>query len=143
MAPWNMIKSVGEGANPNADILSDTSPRAIETVKSWTHVFNIIEHELINYPNDSCDEVTKIHETKVRDMAQSGKHKIDAGPRLMPYNDMIGWALENVDIQTKRIYNSQKVVVGSFQLEHIQVMYKLSPKFKYKYNATFIMEFEK
>jgi hypothetical protein len=32
----------------------------------------------------------------------------------MPYNDMIGWALENVDVQTKSIFNSQKVVVGSF-----------------------------
>jgi hypothetical protein len=61
----------------------------------------------------------------------------------MSYNDMIGWALENVGISTKSIYNSQKVVVGSFRSEHIQVMYKLSPIFKYNYNVAFIMEFEK
>jgi hypothetical protein len=60
----------------------------------------------------------------------------------MPYNDMIGWALENVDIQTRSIYNSQKVVVGSFRPEHIQVMYNLSPNFKYNYNTAFMLEFE-
>jgi hypothetical protein len=55
---------------------------------------------------------------------------------------MIGWALENVDIQTRSNFNSQKVVVGSFRPEHIQVMYKLSLDFKYNYNAAFMLEFE-
>jgi len=60
----------------------------------------------------------------------------------MPYNDMIGWALENVDISTKSINNSQKVDVRAFQLEHIQVMYKLSSAFKYSYNATFLTQID-
>jgi hypothetical protein len=61
----------------------------------------------------------------------------------MPYNDMIGWVLENIDISTRSICNSQKVVVGYFRPEHIQVMYKLSPIFKYNYNVAFMIEFEK
>jgi hypothetical protein len=28
--------AVGEGSNPNANILSDTTSRAIDSVKSWT-----------------------------------------------------------------------------------------------------------
>jgi hypothetical protein len=55
---------------------------------------------------------------------------------------MIGWALENVDIQTRSVFNSQKVVVGSFRPEHIQVMYKLSPDFKHNHNVAFLLEFE-
>jgi hypothetical protein len=106
-------------------------------------VFDILEHEIINCLEDSGDEVTETHATKIRDIAQSEIHKIVARLRLMPYNDMIGWALENVDISTRSIYNSQKVVVGSFRPEHIQVMYKLSPIFKYNYNTAFIMEFDK
>jgi hypothetical protein len=137
-----MAKAAGEGANLNADVLSDTSPRAIDTMKSWTQVFDILEHELINCPEDSGDEVSETHATKLRDIAQSELHKIVARLRLMPYNDMIGWALENVDIQTRSIYNSQKVVVGSFRPEHIQVMYKLSPDFKYNHNVAFLLEFE-
>jgi hypothetical protein len=50
MAPRKMTKNidaVGEGSNPNADILSDTTTRAIDTVKSWTQVFEILKHEVI------------------------------------------------------------------------------------------------
>jgi hypothetical protein len=60
----------------------------------------------------------------------------------MSYNDMISWALENVDVQTRIIFNYQKVDVGSFQPDHIQVLYKLSPDHKYNYNAAFMLEFE-
>jgi hypothetical protein len=60
----------------------------------------------------------------------------------MPYNDMIGWALENVDVATRTIYNAQKAVVGSFHPEHVQVMYKLSPTFKHSYNVDFLKKFE-
>ena len=97
---------------------------------------------LINCPEDLGDEVTETHATKLRYIAQSELHKIAMRPRLMPYNDMIGWALENVDISTRSICNSQKVVVGSFRPEHIKVMYKLSLIFKYSYNVEFIMEFD-
>jgi hypothetical protein len=61
----------------------------------------------------------------------------------MPYNDMISWALEHVDIQTRSIINHQQVVVGSFRPEHLQVMYKLSPTPKYTYNVAFLLEFER
>jgi hypothetical protein len=138
-----MAKEASESTNPNTDVMSDTSPRAIDTIRTSTQVFDILEHELIIYLDDSGDEVTETHATKLKDIAQSELHKISAQPRLMSYNDMIGWALENVDISTRRIFNSQKVVVGSSRPEHIQVMYKISLVFKYSYNAAFIMDFDK
>jgi len=61
----------------------------------------------------------------------------------MPYNDIIDWALENIDVSTRSVHNSQKVVVGSFRPKHIQVMYKLSPTFKHSYNTSFLKEFDK
>jgi len=78
MTPRKMAKAAGESTNSNTDVLSNTSPRAIDTVKSWTHVFDILQHELINFPEDSGDEVTKIHEMKLWDIAQSDLHKIVA-----------------------------------------------------------------
>jgi hypothetical protein len=60
----------------------------------------------------------------------------------MPYNDMIRCSLENTDVQTGSIINHQKVVVGPFRPEHLQVMYKLSPNPKYIYNVAFVMDFE-
>jgi hypothetical protein len=61
----------------------------------------------------------------------------------MAYNDMISWALEKVDILTRRILNDQGVIVGSFRPEHIQVMYKLSPNTKHTFNAEFLAEFQR
>jgi hypothetical protein len=64
-------------------------------------------------------------------------------PKFVPYNDMFGWALENVDISTRTICNSQKFTVGYFRPEPFQVMYKLSPVPNYIYNSTFLMRFNK
>jgi hypothetical protein len=61
----------------------------------------------------------------------------------MPYNDIISWTLEHVDVQTMSIINHQQVDIVSFQPEHRQVKYKLSPTPKYTYNAAFILEFER
>jgi hypothetical protein len=103
-------------------------------MKTWTQVFDILQYELINCPDDSDDEETETQATRYKYVAQSELHKIAMRPRLMPYNDMIGWVLENVDLSTRSICNSQRVAVGSFQPEHFQVMYKLS-----QFPITFIM----
>jgi hypothetical protein len=75
-------------------------------------------------------------------VAKSELHRVVAWLKLMPYTDMISWALEHVDIPTRTIYSHQKTIVGSFRPEDIQVMYKLTPNPKYTYNASFIMKFE-
>jgi hypothetical protein len=61
----------------------------------------------------------------------------------MTYNDMISWALERTDMQTRSILDNRGVVISSFRLEHIQVMYKLSPNSKYIYNKEFVSEFQR
>jgi hypothetical protein len=143
MAPRKETKAPGEGSSQNTDILSDTSPRSIDVVKSWMQVFNILQYELVNFPDDSGDDETEALATKYKIVSQSELHKIATRPRLLPYNDMISWALENVDIPTRTIFNSQKVAVGSFRPEHLQVMYKLSTTPNFIYNASFLVDFDK
>jgi len=95
MAPQKMMKktdTAGEASNLNADIPSDSTPRAIESAKSWTRVFEILEHEIINCPEYFGDEVDDTHKDKLRYIAQSELHKIVVRPRFMMYNDMISWA---------------------------------------------------
>jgi hypothetical protein len=117
------------------DIISDTTPHAIDSIKSWTQIFEFLEYEIKNSPTDS--------ENHFRDVAESELHKIAVCPQLMAYNDMINWSLEKVDIPTRSILNDQGVVVGSFRPEHIQVMYKLSPNPNYTYTAEFLAEFQR
>jgi hypothetical protein len=69
MSPRKMAKEASEDANLNADVLSYTSSRAIDTVKYWTKVLDILEHEFINCPEDLGDEVRETHTTKLRDIA--------------------------------------------------------------------------
>ena len=90
MVPRKMAKVASESVNPITYVLSNTSLRAIDTVKTWTLVFDILQYEMIKFPEDSGDDVTKTHVTKLRDIAQLELHKIAAHLRLMPYNDMIG-----------------------------------------------------
>jgi hypothetical protein len=56
---------------------------------------------------------------------------------------MIGWVLENADILTRTIFNSQMAAVGCFQPKHLQVMYKLSPTPNFIYNVDFLRDFDK
>jgi hypothetical protein len=132
----------GESSNPNSDVLSDTTPHVVDSVRSWMQIFEILEREVMNCPDDFGDEKTDKTGTKLRVIAEAELHKIATRPKLMPYNDMINWALVNTDVQTRSIINHQKVVIGSFRPEHIQVMYNLSPVSKYIYNATFVEEFQ-
>jgi hypothetical protein len=106
-----MVKAVGESSSQNTDVLSDTSPRDVETIKTWTQVCDILQYELINCPEESDYEGTETQATKLKYVAQSELHKIATRPRLMSYNDMIGWALENVDVSTRTIHNSQNLLL--------------------------------
>jgi hypothetical protein len=143
MPPRKETKVTGESSSQNTDALSDTSPRSIETVKSWTQVFNILQYEMVNCSDDSSDNEKEDISTKYKIVAQSELHKIATRPRLFPYNDMVDWALDHVDIPTRTIFNSQKVAIGSFRPEHLQVMYKLSPVSNFFYNANFLVDFNK
>jgi hypothetical protein len=42
-------------------------------------------------------------------------HKIAARSQLLPYCDMIRWALDHVDIPTRTIISEQKVMIGTFR----------------------------
>jgi hypothetical protein len=71
MAPWKAPKATSESSSQNADVLSDTSPRSIDNVKSWTQVFNILQYELVNCPDDSSDNEKENISTKYKFVSQS------------------------------------------------------------------------
>jgi hypothetical protein len=46
-----VVESSGQGS----DVVSDTSPRSINTVKNWTYISDILQSESVNYTDDSND----------------------------------------------------------------------------------------
>jgi hypothetical protein len=69
MAPRKVPKEAGESSSHNTDVISDTSPRSINTVKTWMHVFNTIQYEVLNYPDDSSDNEKDNLSTKYKIIA--------------------------------------------------------------------------
>jgi hypothetical protein len=69
-------------------------------------------------------------------------HKVEARPRLLPYYDMIRWALDHVDIPTRTIISEQKVTIGTFRPEHLHAMYKFPSTSNFTYNAEFLENFK-
>jgi hypothetical protein len=67
------------------------------------YVSNILQSESINYSDDSGGNKKDDLSTKYKIVAQEEMHKIAARPRLLPYYDMIKWALDHVDILTRTI----------------------------------------
>jgi hypothetical protein len=76
MAPWKMVKVASESSSQNIDVLSNTSSRALETIKTWMQVCDILQYELSNCLEESDYEGTKTQKTKIKYVAQSELHKI-------------------------------------------------------------------
>jgi hypothetical protein len=133
MAPKKALKKNED--QPEGDIISDTTASGVHSVKSWTGISEKLEYELKYAATDS--------ENHIRDIAESELHKVAAHPRLVSYTDMIGWALDKVDVPTRSILNEQGAVIGSFGPEHIQVMYKLLPNYRHTFNSEFLAEFQR
>jgi hypothetical protein len=136
-------KAVAEGSGQGLDVFSNTSPQSINSVKTWSYVSNILQSESVNYSDDSSDNKKDDLSTKYKIITQEEMHKITARPQLLPYCDMIRWPLDHVDIPTMTIINKQKVMIGTFRLEHLRVMYKLSPTPNLTHNAEFLEGFKK
>jgi hypothetical protein len=138
MALRKTPKTTGESSSQGSDIISDTSPRSINTVKTWTQVSNILQRMMINCSDDSSGNEKEDISIKYKFVTQSEIHKIAARPRLLPYCDMIKWVLDHAYILTKTIFNEQKVAVGTFKPKHIWEMYKLSPMPRFTHNVEFL-----
>ena len=79
--------------------------------------------------------------TKYKIVIQVEMHKVAARPRILPYYDMIRWALDHVDIPTRTIISEQRVTVGTFRPESLHAMYKLSSTSNFTYNVKFLVDF--
>jgi hypothetical protein len=75
MAPKKASKKSEENAessSPKGDVISDTTPHAIDSIKSWRQIFENLDYEIKNFPHDV--------DNKLRDIAESELHKIATRP---------------------------------------------------------------
>jgi hypothetical protein len=119
MAPRKASKASAESLGQGSDNVSNTSPQSIYSVRTWSYISEVLQSELVNCSDDSSDNEKDDFDTKYKIIVEAEMHKVSARPRLLPYYDMIRWALDHVDISTRTIISEQKVTVGTFRLEYL------------------------
>ena len=75
MAPKRVLKKVegtAESTGIEGDVIADTTPHAIDSIKSWRQIFENLDYEIKNFPHDS--------KNKLRDIVESKLHKLAARP---------------------------------------------------------------
>jgi hypothetical protein len=70
-------------------VVSDTSLRSTNVVKTWSYVSNILQSESVSCSNDSSENENNDLSTKYKIVTQAEMHKILTRPQLLPYCDMI------------------------------------------------------
>jgi hypothetical protein len=146
MAPRRTMKSNTEAAPPGSDNISDTSSRASGSVATWSSIPGILQRGVINCSESDEEDLDVARDdmnTKYKAIFQSAMHLVAARPRLLPYPDMIRWALDHIDLPTRTIVSDQKKMVGSFRPDRIQAMYKLPGTCECTYGKEFLEDFKK
>ena len=75
MAPRKAHKKSEEATESSSlegDVVSDTTPHAIDSIKSWRQIFETLDYEIKNFPDDS--------ENKLQDITESELHKVATHP---------------------------------------------------------------
>ena len=80
MASRKASKASVEVSGQGSDNVADTSPRCVDSVKTWLFVFDVLQVELVNYFDDSSDNEKDDITTKYKIVIQSRIHKVAARP---------------------------------------------------------------
>ena len=110
MAPRRAAKASVEVATQGPDNVSDTSPRMGGSVPTWPFISDILQSKLVNYSDFDDDDSNIVKDdlnTKYKTIVQSGMHLVATRPRLLPYYDMIRWALDHIDLPSRTIVNDR------------------------------------
>jgi hypothetical protein len=89
MAPIKASKEIAKSSGQGLDIFSDTSPRSIDSIRTWSYVSEVLQSKLVNCSDDSSDNERDDLATKYKIFVQVEMHKVVARTRLLPYYDMI------------------------------------------------------
>jgi hypothetical protein len=142
MAPRKASKATIEVSGQGSDKISDTSPQSVNSIKTWSHIPEVLQSELVDISDDSSGNEKDDMITKYNIIIQAQMHKVAARPHLLPYYGMVWWALDHVDIPTRTIINEQRVTIGTFRPEQLQAMYKLLAMLNFVYNSEFLENFK-
>jgi hypothetical protein len=89
MAPRKASKATVEVSGQGSNNISDTSPRSVDSIRTWSHIPEVLQSELVDISDDSSGNEKDDLITKYKIVVQSQMHKVAARPHLLPYYDMV------------------------------------------------------
>jgi hypothetical protein len=146
MAPRRAAKESIEVAAQGPDNVSDTSPWTSGSVSTWSSISDVLQSDLVNCSDSddyNYDIVKDDLNTKYKTIVQSGMHLVATRPRLLPYYDMIQWALDHVDLPSRTILNDQQAIIGTFRPNISSLCISSHATFECTYGKEFLAEFKK
>lgn len=121
-------------------LISDTTCSDLNKT-TWHGTYNLIESE---QPTVIVVEATanspRKSESTLKDLANSFLHKIAAREKILPYTDVVRWAIEEIPILDRTLSTRDGRIFGSFRAEDLRQMYHL-PKPEKIYNKAFLEKF--
>jgi len=108
---------------------------------TWQSTYNLIEAEepKVTEVQATTDSTRKSDRT-LKDLADSFLHRIAARGQILPYTDIVKWAIEEIPITDRTFYTVDGRIFGSFQPESLRQMYHL-PRPEKKYNKEYLEKF--
>ena len=71
MAPQKASKASAEISGQGSDNVSDTSPRSIDSIRTWSYILEVLQSDLVNCLNDSSDNEKDDMTTKYKIVVQA------------------------------------------------------------------------
>lgn len=108
---------------------------------TWISIYNLIEAEEpeIAVVQATADSTRKSDAT-LKDLVDSYLHRIAAQEQILPYTDVVKWAIEEIPSINRTFCTLDGRVFGSFQPDDLRQMYHLLAPEK-KYNKSFLEKF--
>jgi hypothetical protein len=131
----------GQAATPSRKgLISDTTCTGL-TGTTWQGTYNLLEGEQpeATVTEASVDELRK-SEATLKDLADSFLHRIAAREQVLPYTDVVRWAIEEIPLTNRTFVSKDGRIFGSFKPDDLRRMYHL-PNPEQVYNRAFVEKF--
>lgn len=110
---------------------------------SWENIYNLLEAEdPEELKEEAIADSTSKSENTLKELAYLYLHRIATHAKVLPYNDLVKWVIERINITDKTFFTSDGRMFGSFRAEDIKSMYHF-PELEKLYNEEFLDSFTK
>lgn len=139
-APAVTGQSTTDPGRSKKGLISDTTCLGLGNT-SWQSIYNLIEvEEPETVSVQATADSTRKLEASLKDLADSYLHRIAAREKILPYTNVVRWAVEKIRVMNRTLCTVDGRVFGSFQPDDLRKMYHL-PKPQKKYNKAFLEKF--